>query len=66
MEPLNPPEGSEPGERVFIEGFENGPADDELKPKKKIFEKLQVIRTPVSHCEKRIYTCSKLYARCPF
>lgn len=42
VEPLNPPEGSEPGERVFIEGFENGPADDELKPKKKIFEKLQV------------------------
>ncbi|XP_078279234.1 tyrosine--tRNA ligase, cytoplasmic [Rhinoraja longicauda] len=42
VEPLNPPEGSEPGELVFIEGFENGPADDELKPKKKIFEKLQV------------------------
>ncbi|XP_051892027.1 tyrosine--tRNA ligase, cytoplasmic [Pristis pectinata] len=42
VEPLNPPEGSEPGDRVFIEGFENGTADDELKPKKKVFEKLQV------------------------
>ncbi|XP_062889993.1 tyrosine--tRNA ligase, cytoplasmic [Mobula hypostoma] len=42
VEPLNPPEGSEPGERVFVEGFENGTADEELKPKKKVFEKLQV------------------------
>uniref|UniRef100_UPI00398F7D43 tyrosine--tRNA ligase, cytoplasmic n=1 Tax=Pristiophorus japonicus TaxID=55135 RepID=UPI00398F7D43 len=42
VEPLIPPEGSAPGERVFVEGFENGTADDELKPKKKVFEKLQV------------------------
>ncbi|GCB63108.1 hypothetical protein scyTo_0009618 [Scyliorhinus torazame] len=42
VEPLNPPEGSAPGERVFVVGFENGAADDELKPKKKVFEKLQM------------------------
>ena len=42
VEPLNPPEGSSPGERVFVEGYEAGKADDELKPKKKVFEKLQV------------------------
>ncbi|XP_067862695.1 tyrosine--tRNA ligase, cytoplasmic isoform X1 [Heptranchias perlo] len=42
VEPLNPPGGSAPGERVFVEGYENGTADDELKPKKKVFEKLQV------------------------
>ncbi|XP_015667133.1 tyrosine--tRNA ligase, cytoplasmic [Protobothrops mucrosquamatus] len=41
-EPLDPPAGSCPGERVFVEGFENGQPDDELKPKKKVFEKLQV------------------------
>lgn len=42
MEPLDPPEGSSPGERVFVEGYEAGKPDDELKPKKKVFEKLQV------------------------
>ncbi|KAG8142968.1 hypothetical protein E2320_000265, partial [Naja naja] len=41
VEPLDPPAGSSPGERVFVEGFENGQPDDELKPKKKVFEKLQ-------------------------
>ncbi|XP_030644899.1 tyrosine--tRNA ligase, cytoplasmic [Chanos chanos] len=42
VEPLDPPEGSSPGERVFIEGYESGKPDDELKPKKKVFEKIQV------------------------
>uniref|UniRef100_A0A0B7AZ76 Tyrosine--tRNA ligase n=2 Tax=Arion vulgaris TaxID=1028688 RepID=A0A0B7AZ76_9EUPU len=41
VEPLIPPEGSVPGDRVFVEGFESGTPDDELKPKKKIWEKLQ-------------------------
>ncbi|XP_038613541.1 tyrosine--tRNA ligase, cytoplasmic [Tachyglossus aculeatus] len=41
VEPLDPPPGSSPGERVFVEGYENGQPDDELKPKKKVFEKLQ-------------------------
>ncbi|XP_054855586.1 tyrosine--tRNA ligase, cytoplasmic [Eublepharis macularius] len=41
IEPLDPPVGSCPGERVFVEGYENGQPDDELKPKKKVFEKLQ-------------------------
>lgn len=41
VEPLDPPEGSAPGERVFVEGYESGQPDEELKPKKKVFEKLQ-------------------------
>ncbi|KAJ1178001.1 hypothetical protein NDU88_003251 [Pleurodeles waltl] len=41
VEPLDPPEGAAPGERVFVEGYENGQPDEELKPKKKVFEKLQ-------------------------
>ncbi|XP_036411511.1 tyrosine--tRNA ligase, cytoplasmic [Megalops cyprinoides] len=41
VEPLDPPEGSSPGERVFVEGYDAGKPDDELKPKKKVFEKLQ-------------------------
>ncbi|RXM30573.1 Tyrosine--tRNA ligase, cytoplasmic [Acipenser ruthenus] len=41
VEPLDPPTGSAPGERVFVEGYEAGKPDDELKPKKKVFEKLQ-------------------------
>lgn len=42
VEPLDPPVGCCPGERVFVEGYEHGQPDDELKPKKKVFEKLQV------------------------
>ena len=42
VEPLVPPEGSLVGERVYIDGFESDNPDDELKPKKKIWEKLQV------------------------
>lgn len=42
MEPLDPPEGSAPGERVFVEGYEAGKPDEKLNPKKKVWEKLQV------------------------
>ncbi|XP_041352084.1 tyrosine--tRNA ligase 2, cytoplasmic-like [Gigantopelta aegis] len=41
VEPLEPPEGSAPGERVFIEGYDKGTPDEELKPKKKVWENLQ-------------------------
>ncbi|CAG2246579.1 YARS [Mytilus edulis] len=41
VEPLNPPEGSAPGERVFFEEHESGKPDEELKPKKKVWEQLQ-------------------------
>uniref|UniRef100_A0A452QA20 Tyrosine--tRNA ligase n=1 Tax=Ursus americanus TaxID=9643 RepID=A0A452QA20_URSAM len=41
VEPLDPPAGSAPGERVFVKGYEKGQPDEELKPKKKVFEKLQ-------------------------
>ncbi|XP_054620738.1 tyrosine--tRNA ligase, cytoplasmic [Dunckerocampus dactyliophorus] len=42
VEPLDPPEGSSPGERVFVEGYEAGKPEDRLNPKKKVWEKLQV------------------------
>lgn len=42
VEPLDPPEGSSPGERVFVEGYETGKPDDKLNPKKRLWEKLQV------------------------
>ncbi|KAM3857924.1 tyrosine--tRNA ligase, cytoplasmic isoform 2-T2 [Diretmus argenteus] len=42
VEPLDPPEGSSPGERVFVEGYEAGKPDDKLNPKKKVWEKLQI------------------------
>ncbi|XP_073521765.1 tyrosine--tRNA ligase, cytoplasmic [Phyllobates terribilis] len=41
VEPLDPPVECAPGERVYIEGYENGEPEAELKPKKKVFEKLQ-------------------------
>lgn len=42
VEPLDPPQGSTPGDRVMFEGHEEGKPEEELKPKKKIWEKLQV------------------------
>ncbi|XP_041980399.1 tyrosine--tRNA ligase, cytoplasmic [Aricia agestis] len=42
VEPLLAPEGSKPGDRVVIEGYETGEPDDVLNPKKKVWEKLQV------------------------
>lgn len=31
-----------PGDKIIIEGYEDGTADDVLNPKKKVWEKLQV------------------------
>ncbi|XP_076763641.1 tyrosine--tRNA ligase, cytoplasmic-like isoform X2 [Xylocopa sonorina] len=42
VEPLRPPLNSEPGEKVFVDGYEDGSPDDILNPKKKVWEKLQV------------------------
>lgn len=41
VEPLNPPTGSQPGERVFVEGYSGSEPTEQLNPKKKIWEKLQ-------------------------
>lgn len=48
MEPLDPPDGSAPGERVFVEGHETDKPDDKLNPKKKVWEKLQVCAVTVT------------------
>ncbi|XP_061671096.1 tyrosine--tRNA ligase, cytoplasmic [Syngnathoides biaculeatus] len=42
VEPLDPPEGSTPGDRAFVKGYEAGKPDERLNPKKKVWEKLQV------------------------
>lgn len=42
VEPLRPPPDSEPGDKVIVEGYEDGTPDDVLNPKKKVWEKLQV------------------------
>ncbi|KAG8185280.1 hypothetical protein JTE90_023893 [Oedothorax gibbosus] len=41
VEPLNPPENSKPGDRVFVEGYETATPDEQLNPKKKVWETLQ-------------------------
>ncbi|XP_018315041.1 tyrosine--tRNA ligase, cytoplasmic [Mycetomoellerius zeteki] len=41
VEPLRPPTDSTPGDKIVIEGYEDGIADDVLNPKKKVWEKLQ-------------------------
>lgn len=41
VEPLNIPDGAAPGDRIFVEEFKGTP-DDQLNPKKKVWEKLQV------------------------
>ena len=38
---VEPPAGSQPGDKVFIEGHDAGAPDAVLNPKKKIFEKIQ-------------------------
>ncbi|KAG1662472.1 Tyrosine--tRNA ligase, cytoplasmic [Nymphon striatum] len=50
VEPLNPPTNSNPGDKVFIEGFEINKPDEQLNPKKKIWEKLQVDLKTSSKC----------------
>jgi len=42
VEPLDPPAGCEPGDKIFVEGYEIGNPDEQLNPKKKVWEKLQV------------------------
>jgi aminoacyl tRNA synthase complex-interacting multifunctional protein 1 len=41
VELVSPPEGAEPGERVYFEGWEGEP-EGQLNPKKKVFETLGV------------------------
>lgn len=36
VEPVTPPEGSVPGERIFVEGYEGMEPDAQLNPKKKV------------------------------
>jgi len=42
VEPLGVPEDSVPGDRVIVEGHEEGGPDEVLNPKKKVWEKLSV------------------------
>lgn len=41
VEPIIPPSTAQPGDRISVEGF-NGTPDEQLNPKKKVWEKLQV------------------------
>ncbi|KAK2149590.1 hypothetical protein LSH36_445g00012 [Paralvinella palmiformis] len=41
VQPLDPPEASEVGDKVFVEGYANGTPDEKLNPKKKVWETLQ-------------------------
>jgi len=42
VEPLTVPEGSQPGDKVFVESYEIGEADEVLNPKKKVWDKISV------------------------
>lgn len=50
VETLIPPQGAFPGERVFIENYEDGKPDEVLNPKKKVWEKLQADLKTNSDC----------------
>ncbi|KAE8227103.1 hypothetical protein CF319_g368 [Tilletia indica] len=41
VEPIAPPEGSKPGDRIWVEGYEGMEPEAQLNPKKKIFEAIQ-------------------------
>merc|ERR1712150_262659 len=50
VEPLIAPHGAVPGDRVLVEGYEDGQPDEQLNPKKKVWEKLAVdLKTSSSH-----------------
>jgi len=50
VEPLIAPEGAVAGDRVHVEGYEDGQPDEQLNPKKKVWEKLAVdLKTSSSH-----------------
>ena len=51
VEPLCPPEDSKPGDRISIEGYENSQPDDQLNPKKKVWETLQSDFKTSCNCE---------------
>lgn len=40
VEPLIIPDGSKPGDRIFVEGNQGTP-DDQLNPKKKVFVRIK-------------------------
>jgi len=42
VDPIAPPPGSQPGDKVFVEGYETGAPDEVLNPKKKVWDKLSV------------------------
>ncbi|GBN87896.1 Tyrosine--tRNA ligase, cytoplasmic [Araneus ventricosus] len=50
VEPLNPPKDSKPGDRVFVEGYESSEPDEQLNPKKKVWETLQPDLKTSSSC----------------
>ncbi|KFM76959.1 Tyrosine--tRNA ligase, cytoplasmic, partial [Stegodyphus mimosarum] len=50
VELLCPPNNSKPGDRVFVEGYENSEPDDQLNPKKKIWESLQADLRTSNNC----------------
>lgn len=53
VELVSPPEGSQPGDRVFFEGFEADQPLELLNPKKKIWETIQPSRSSVLHPSQR-------------
>jgi len=42
VEPLAPPPGSVAGDKLVVEGYESGTPDEQLNPKKKVWDKLAV------------------------
>jgi len=42
VEPLAVPEGSQPGDKVFVDSYEIGDPDEVLNPKKKVWDKISV------------------------
>lgn len=50
IELLEPPETCDAGDQVFVDGYEAGVPDEQLNPKKKVWEKLQADLKTSSDC----------------
>lgn len=55
VEPLRPPSDSKPGEKVVVEGYEDGTPDEVLNAKKKVWERLQVRLLRFTRCDKKLH-----------
>ena len=57
------PDGSQPGDKVFVEGYEIGNPDEVLNPKKKVWEKISVDLKVMMNVNNRLYKLERIFSQ---